>query len=414
MRVRALTPKDSLPEALSRDCTVQCIDLSLLASFENWKKNTHLELRRIANDYGLKREALSLLLDAVDNAGSLYMIDGKADLLTYTWPNKEVKIFPVWHPGVLIQPTLFWLRCYPFIQLEDECSSLYSLDLAEFKPKASEKAENDGVLIASDNNHFGHFILDSMPALALLNGPLGLHRNVINTTYAYDYLVPIVDICKDCLSLNVSSRESSALGNLGRQGELDEKNIIYNARALQFVPANQFTNSYLWSMKKSEIFEKVSDGPRVEDSADRIFLSRSQAYKSRIANYPEVKEYLLLHGFVEKHAEDYSASELIGLLSKCSVIIAESGTATLNACMFSKDDTIVVSLVSSNLIKNTYLDMVYGGLPYLLTSPRRLRLIVGDPLEDHPIQTSAVCSFPIKEIEQQLKSALKMYENLSQ
>ena len=44
--------------------------------------------------------------------------------------------------------------------------------------------------------------------------------------------------------------------------------------------------------------------------------SPGQAYKSRIDNYAEIKQLMAAHGFVEKHAEDYSASALIGLLSK--------------------------------------------------------------------------------------------------
>ena len=121
-----------------------------------------------------------------------------------------------------------------------------------------------------------------------------------------------------------------------------------------------------------------------------------------------MKQLLLFHGFVEKHAEDYSASALIGLLKNCSIVIAESGTATLNACMFSEEETIIVSLVSSNLIKKTSLDMVYGGLPYLLTSPRRLRLIVGAPLEDNPIQTSALCYYSVEEVEKEIRAVVKM------
>ena len=69
---------------------------------------------------------------------------------------------------------------------------------------------------------------------------------------------------------------------------------------------------------------------------------------------------------------------------------------------------MVISMVSSNLIRNTDLNMVCGGLPYLLTSPSRLRLVIGDRLEDHPIQTSALCHYSAMEVEEEIRDVLKM------
>jgi len=221
-----------LPEVLT-------ISLASLSSFSHWQTVLAERIRYQSILHGIPDGATSHLLGLVRDASSIYRISGHADIYVHKWPNGETKTVPVWGSQYILQTDMQWIPSYPFLVAaeHDLSRKVFRIKDGHFQCLASKRADV-AYLIASHNNHFGHFLLDNMPALMLM-GSLGCLdiKGELSTPVRYKE--------------GISEFLSAIPGELGDQ--IDDTAIIgsyciRSTRATEIIGSSIYTNAYLWKM----------------------------------------------------------------------------------------------------------------------------------------------------------------------
>ena len=91
---------------------------------------------------------------------------------------------------------------------------------------------------------------------------------------------------------------------------------------------------------------------------------------------------------IEPHM--HTSKELISILASAENIIAESGSTSINAIVFGPKDSRITVLQPRRLFETPTKAMIYGGLPYILPYLDRLKIVLGETILSHQVQTSDV------------------------
>ena len=103
--------------------------------------------------------------------------------------------------------------------------------------------------------------------------------------------------------------------------------ILRSSAVLSFQATSNLLNSFLWRRyMNKEIFAASK-----EALVKKYFIARTGQYDSRISNLADLLELVGEFGLIPIDPSQYSLPQLINLLSDAQCILAESGTATLNA-----------------------------------------------------------------------------------
>ena len=409
-KIDALEPESAhkiLQEKEIDSLKIDKISLEPLQSLQNWRKKLKLSFSRLQSKYLIDENATKSFLDSVNAEHAVFKIEGESDILIYHWNNKEPKIVPIWG-NMIIQSDLYWLQFLPFLEAVENKSldfitnKSYNLKLKYFKSTQKlEQAQIENNLLISQNNHFGHFLLDHLPLIALLGGPLGTNKKKLYKAINYPYKKSITELAEIALAesaniINASQPETK------EQNVCDNQNIssiIRSAKLIDMQSTNQYTNAYLWSQLSRKLHS--TNTPHLANSSIRgtkIMLIRGGNYKSRIENWKEVKNYLKDNDFIFIDPSKNTAIELLDLLKNAKIVICESGSTTLNAAIFANISARIVSLNSKRLFQQTDSSMIHGGLPYLLAFCDRIEFILGEAITESNIQSSDITRYSIFDI----------------
>lgn len=383
----------------SASCSIELIAISDLLSFRIWLETIKQHLiERCANGRLSALAAQKAFLD-LSKEQAIVAITGPAKALYYKWENREPKILLAWADKIIVQSDSFWLAKYPFLNCDyyRQGAELALCSLrGVVKPIAKRNAFDTQVFVnASHNNHFGHFSLDNLPLLQLLNGPLvsSINKQVLTGLYPYSTNInSFLDLCN--ISILPSDCKACCSLNAGILLTID-----YDM-CLEIFSTSSFVNAFIW---RKAIAERMK-GIELCLGSPRVALLRQGQYSTRIHNRVEIDHWLEANGFIIVEPSELDHNQLFNLLYSAKVIISETGTCTLNACMFSSDVTRIISLAPSRLILSPDLPMIHGGLPYILPFIDRTIHVLGESRMISGIQSSDICYYPVESLEEAMHS----------
>ena len=262
----------------------------------------------------------------------------------------------------------------------------------------------ENTISLTHNNHFGHFLIDNLPLLSLANGPMRSQMLNKDSLYSNNPRQVIKDLInRTCPSLQYKIRtdiEDASCQHISytfksqTNFEIISSNILCNAYLIEQRSRNKTNNlktSNTWSRDKVK-------------KAEHIFLVRGNKYTSRVSNITELTNYLKSIGFLVVDPTEKSLDEIKALLNSSKIVIAESGSTTLNALWFCSESCKIISLVSDELIFNTSTPMIHGGLPYVLPFLNRIKLFIGESKTYYETQSSNSCKYDCRKLGELLKS----------
>lgn len=384
-------------ELMKYGVNITKIDLSVLPSFRKWAENVITSIVNVQSRLNIGSEKGEYLLDMVKASGSLFYIDGIADVIVYRWNAEEPKIIPLWGSQYIIQQDLFWLGMYPFLKKKPNANGHYEVADMIFSEENVESLSDKSFFFVSHNNHFGHFIIDCLPGLMCWDvcnrkGSLG------QVPLPFNYIRGICEILQSCGFGYISNPAFI-------QGHYRMRSLVLS----EALPANIFTGAYLWKQigprfTRLLIDRGLDQGLRLTKTSKRIFLGRTGKYASRIANLGQLSQFLSAQGFVFIDPSTTTSVQLAFSLSSAEIVVSESGSTTLNAIIFSAENTRIVSLCSERLFVSTDRAMLHGGLPYMMAFCDRLEFVLGKPIANSPIQSSDICVYDVDQLKLLLRA----------
>ena len=410
MRIITLNPSNAyqlFSENNSENIKVERLNFTSLESYKDWVKIMKKSIYYQEEILGLSNKTIAHLLKLLEDSSEIYRFDGEADLYHYFWPNGEVKIVPCWAQNYTIQPNLFWLDKYPFLKLShkapNKCTEKFEIIKELFSYVKGNNNSEKNYLCATHNNHFGHFLLDNLPSISLLNGPLG----VIGNSFCQPsilYKEGISELLHFCGTKFIESNNDELVASK-RKGNFCQA----NTKLTELIPSSIFTHAFLWTMIGDRFRRKlISCNNKLNNIINhqprRVFLKRSGKYESRISNEAEILECLKAFNFEIIDPSCLTAVDLAVALSNATAIFCESGSTTLNAIFFGNKYAKIFSLNPIRLFRETNDDMLFGGIPYLFAFCNRINFILGETVTKHAVQTSDICSYDVQLIANHLKN----------
>jgi len=410
MRIITLNPSNAyqlFSENNSENIKIERLSFTSLESYKDWVKIMKKSIYYQEGILGLSNKTLAHLLKLLEDSSEVYRFDGEADLYHYFWPNGEVKIVPCWAPNYTIQPNQFWLDKYPFLKLShkapNKCKEEFEIIKELFSYVKGNNESENSYLCATHNNHFGHFLLDNLAPISLLNGPLGVMGNSFYKP-SIPYKEGISELLHFCGAKFIKSYDDIHTASNKR-----EHFCLANIKLTELIPSSIFANAFLWSLIGDRFRDKLILCNEKSSSINkyqprRVFLKRSGKYESRISNEAQILECLKDFNFQIIDPSCLSAVDLAVALSNATAIFCESGSTTLNAIFFGNKYAKIFSLNPIRLFRETNDDMLFGGIPYLFAFCNRINFILGETVTKHAVQTSDICSYDVQLIANHLKN----------
>lgn len=391
----------------SKVLNINKISLDPLKSFQEWRQNLKVAFKKLKATHSICEEVANSFQEALNESHSIYKIEGKSDVIIYHWPNAEPKIVPLWG-NIIIQSDLYWLEFLPFLnEIEKNATKIDTFKTYKFQPNdflyilEGNFQPIKNRLIISQNNHFGHYLLDHLPLIELLNGPFGGIN--VNSYKPIDY--PYKDSIIDLLLMSIPQSIDNKMLTRSRSTEksifnqLAQPLIITHEKLIDLLPTNHYTNAYLWSQIRDKFHLNNSLALKIQDQkSTKVMLIRSGDYKTRIENWEDIKKYLTEIGFIFIDPSQNSAHEILVILRNAGIVICESGSSTLNATIFANPKARIISLNPKRLFQQPNLSMIHGGLPYLLAFCDRIEFILGETTEQAHIPSSDIARYKISKI----------------
>jgi hypothetical protein len=368
-----------------------------LGSYQEWLQSIEAGLQHHGYTAMLSSAALQYFLFIIRDSQHIVLLRNEAEIIEYSWPNKERKLVPIWQDQFILQQDTNWLSHYPFIHPCNEQMSRIIIDRGMVKSLPLSTGNCN--LMLSHNDHFGHFLADNFPSIAfLLMSPL---RNIITHT-----LAPVSGHKNGIYSLFQLIRNLpnnpifSEMDNLSKA--VESISIIDVPLLAEVVPSSLCVSMYIWSRIKEKIINSLTRPVSSIGSPSKIWLVRSGSYQSRVSNHDELSLFLESEGFVSLDPCDFEINELATIINGASFVVAEAGSTTLNAAFFANPDSRVLSLCSERFFQYPSIGMIMGGLPYLLCFANQVRPVLGRAIINSPIESSDICEYSISDVHKAL------------
>ena len=326
-------------------------------------------------------------IDRLYKEATIYVLNGEATVYQYYWGNGEPLILVAWGDH-FFRENLFWLSAYPFLESISTNKRLFRLSSEQQIFQAAKSKHK--AIIASYNNHFGHFCFDNMPILRMV----GLtHKKT-------DEIVLLPEgLRKDiCSASEVQLRNYSVVNNFAISSKMPQSGLLCRTQfksLTEIFTSNLMSNAFL--LRNS--YRLVLDCKKSEQalicnaSPERLFFCRKGDFASRIYNQREILRLLTWKGFAIIDPSEYSPTQLSRLLRSARLIVSEAGTATLLANIFSSTQTKVITLLPERLFLQPDPEMIESGLPYILCFMNKTEICTGSSVKKHRIQTSDIVQY---------------------
>jgi hypothetical protein len=384
------------------------INLNDLSSFKVWLKRlaTAIENSQLQDEW--HDVALEYFKYKLNAPPHIYKLEGAASTLAFKWQNNEPLIIPLWN-NKIIRETDYWLSYYPFLQRCNGNMSAWSI--RDGWQIIRSTCDNEASCIVSHNGHFGHFIYDNLPFLQLL----AISMN--------NYLGPIKGI-PETLSNDIKLLANFALNsrlakvshshidcNYGTGSKIIE--ICNHNNFCDIFSNNIFVNAYLLKSLHAKLLNIYKDCDNCvpgSSSPSLLFFYRNGDYKSRIYNFTEIKKSLGDLGFYLCDPSQLNPIDLCKLTQDADIIVAETGTTSLVANIFSPDKTKVISLVPERLASQPTRSMLESGIPYIIAFYPKASIFKGHSIQHLSIQTSDTVIYSAEKLARTIDNIMSSQE----
>lgn len=179
-------------------------------------------------------------------------------------------------------------------------------------------------------NHYGHFITEGIGrwwregAAAfdhLVAYPFMHDHGAVRVKEFHRHLAGLLDVPIDRMTI------------LGRQTVFDE--IV--------VPEQLWAYNRHVNVRMRGLYERIRNRHAAPKSTGRIFLSRTQAAPSRLANTAEVEDVFASFGFQVLYPEDVAIARQLVLYANCEVLAGLAGSGMHN-CLFARPGLMTIEV----------------------------------------------------------------------
>ena len=372
---------DSTIQSVTGDLDIHRLSLAQSEHYRQWFRLNNAALDRLAPKIAVS--AYAFLKQQLALSKNVFLLSGKCDLFIYRWPNKELKVLPVWN-NYHFNEHLLWLHRFPFLRSVD-FPDVFHIN-CHYDSVVCDPHAQSVYLNTTHNDHFGHFLLDNYPSTILLSRILSVHRPFRNEPLPFlAHRASIDRAFEDVGLVSLSTSSSPPLYQ-----STPNPTLYTDVPLVDCVPGSSYSNAFLWksigyphlALRASHTVCKRPPTPK------KIAFIRSGNYTSRISNLSILLTWLDASGFYCVEPSQLSLSELVLLLQNAHTVISEPGSSTLNALLLSPDTCTVISLAPQRMLLDPSPEMLLGGLPYLFACPYKLRLLDCFSTVKHGIQSS--------------------------
>lgn len=404
MNVNLLDYSAALKSRTAEELVSYSVRLSILHSFREWKALLLENFRsQILSLPGVSHELVRYFYNLLDCDATVGLMSGPCRNLIFHWPSGEPKLLHIWNDELIITDNTYWLNSFGFLGID---AGMRSCKLTDGGMKLFKEIEDsDSTISITHNNHFGHFIVDNLPLLSLLDGPMYTHIKHANALYStYNPKQVIKELLqKTCPTLNYKLRSDLQAPSFNRGSYTFKSRVNY-----QIISSSILCNAYLIDQYSKSVRKKEKTNSSAisanQVTPRNIFLVRGNNYLSRVSNIGELKRFLERNDFLIVDPTLVSLDKLEQILYSSELVIAESGSTTLNALWFCANTCRIVSLVSDEIIHNTSTPMIHGGLPYILPFLNRINIFIGESVTYSQTQSSNTCVYDCMKLAELLES----------
>ena len=387
------------------------LDLSQSTLYRDWLSRVIYALKRGFSDGLIGETTYRHHIGIANGPSSVYRLKGSAILLSYIWTNKEPKLLPIWLENNFITGTdAFWIEKYPFLLVDHDSIHQRIINIKRniFNPLVLAQEEWCQNLLVSDNNHFGHFCLDSLPLIALESYLPSTQSSCKNNALPFRYKQGIIEVAKVLIKYACKLPGSNMRDiEFGDKNPLPDSISTYTKieNLVQYHQSNTFVGYYLlrkYLTACQDVLLQESQSQSINQ--DHIFLMRTGNYRSRIDNIDEVTLLLEKHRFTIIDPSSLTFLELFSILWNSKIIVSEGGSTLLNAGLFSNDSTRIIALLPKRLLSKADFSMLISGHPYFMPFFDRMSIVSGKSTQISIVQSSDIAVYSIDLLNQKLSA----------
>lgn len=403
MEISLIEYSNAFTDSQAKKLIAHEINLVSLNSFLVWRSKLIEEFKsQILELPHVSQNLIQFFYTLLDSEPVVSLVKGPCRTVIYHWPNGEPKLLHIWNNNILLTDNIYWLKSFKFLEVKPDnltCTFRRS-ELRTFQ--TLERFDN--TISLTHNDHFGHFVVDNMPLLALLEGPFSTLIPADKTIYStYNPKLVIKELLHESNpNLRYFIRDDMETPKFKSSSYIFNSTLNY-----QLISSNVLCNAYLIDKRSKNREIKYSFAEQGIEKSNYvpkfIFLVRTNEYSTRVNNIRELTSFLERLGFIIVDPLATNLTELEKILATSEIVIAESGSTTLNAVWFCSSNCKIVSLVADELIFNTSMPMIYGGLPYILPFLNRIHIFIGESKTQQQTQSSNSCNYNCKELKKLLE-----------
>jgi len=247
----------------------------------------------------------------------------------------------------IVDSSPYWVERLPFVRRARGSDGGLHIMPPNVEMQFRDSTEATSVLVTHDN-HFGHFIGDTLGLLYLLD------RIGMGNVLMPEPMPSIKALIQTTLpNLKIRYLPVPPVGNLLAISHLE----CMLPSSIPF-----FLSIYLGRT----LFKSMVNNTRL---SGRLLLHRKGLSKSRIVNFPELAGELIHEGFELITAEAAPLHELAEKLSGASIIATEVGSCHLNGILMADQNAKIIWGLPYECITEPTTSMIISGWPYIFAHP---------------------------------------------
>jgi hypothetical protein len=374
-----------------------------LGDYMRWQNKLLTSFVRLQENFA--PHVASYIRDLIRPEPKIFLIQiSNAIVYTHRWGNGEIK--SIVSPFVpLSKEDQFWAEQYPFIEKDEDLTDVKKYGAISYSIKKNNLSEIQVVTIPSGTNaslishvnHYGHFVLDSLPLHLLVHRYFG-HAKI----YGLDTGVNSEILEEYNYVMRCITRENI----MGTISQLPD--VFRVSRALVAQPSSPLVSLFLLREIKNLIRKDFTINTEESlvgkistlsyGSRQRLFVTRGGRSASRIYNYSEVTRKLIECGFCPVDIGKLTIPEMVALFRNAKEIVAECGTASHLSAFFSDDIARMYCLIPRRLLYEADASSLFGCLSYYCGYLHRVHFVFGDSVTRHRTPTSDSSNYNIDTI----------------